>query len=229
MITVEEELMSAVSEGDKERVGQLLLEGVDPNVFPPMTDSTPLMEASRGGNFEIARLLLDNGANPNLANSENWTPLMAAANNGHLGTADTLLGRKADPDKQDDSGWSALMAAVFKRYNGVALRILTAGAKPHIQDKNKTNALLLAIKIHGTDTVVEALLDHMDPSYLDIQDSYGETALMYACKKKNLKLVKKILSMGANSTISNNNGDTAVTIANELGQEQMLQELLHRQ
>ena len=25
------------------------------------------------------------------------------------------------------------------------------------------------------------------------------------------------------------NGDTAVTIANELGQEQMLQELLHRQ
>ena len=36
MITVEEELMSAVSEGDKERVGQLLLEGVDPNVFPPM-------------------------------------------------------------------------------------------------------------------------------------------------------------------------------------------------
>ena len=33
------------------------------------TDSTPFMEASRGGNFEIARLLLDNGANPNLANS----------------------------------------------------------------------------------------------------------------------------------------------------------------
>ncbi|CAI8053948.1 Kinase D-interacting substrate of 220 kDa [Geodia barretti] len=145
------------------------------------TDSTPLMEASRGGNFEIARLLLDNGANPNLANSENWTPLMAAANNGHLGTADTLLGRKADPDKQDDSGWSALMAAVFKRYNGVALRILTAGAKPHIQDKNKTNALLLAIKIHGTDTVVEALLDHMDPSYLDIQDSVNLYGSMNLC------------------------------------------------
>jgi ankyrin repeat protein len=178
MITVEEELMSAVSEGDKERVGQLLSEGVDPNVFPPMTDSTPLMEASRGGNFEIACLLLDNGANPILANSENWTPLMAAANNGHLGTADILLDRKADPDMQDDSGWSALMAAVFKRYNGVALRILTAGAKPHIQDKNKTNALLLAIEIHRTDTVVDALLDHMDPSYLDIQDSVN---LMNSC------------------------------------------------
>ena len=36
MITVEEELRSAVSEGDKGRVGQLLIEGVDPNVFPPM-------------------------------------------------------------------------------------------------------------------------------------------------------------------------------------------------
>ena len=40
----------------------------------PQTQLTPLMQASRVGNVEIARLLLDNGADPNLTNDVNTFP-----------------------------------------------------------------------------------------------------------------------------------------------------------
>lgn len=80
-------------------------------------DFTPLMEASRLGNVEIAQLLLENGADPNLQNTvsqelptyevcmtflqEKWTALMAAANKGQLGTVNILLERGANPNMQD--------------------------------------------------------------------------------------------------------------------------------
>ena len=33
---------------------------------------------------------------------------------------------------------------------------------------------------------------------------YGETALIFACKVKNIKFVRRLLSMGANPNIANN-------------------------
>ena len=42
----------------------------------------------------------------------------------------------------------------------------------YLTEQDQTNALLLAAERHWTDTVVNALLDHLqDPSHLDIQDS----------------------------------------------------------
>ena len=78
------------------------------------------------------------------------------------------------------------MAAVFKGYDDIALRLVTAGATPHIQNEvticTKHHRVIpfafprtgqmLAVERHKHDTVVNALLDHVDnPSQLDIQDS----------------------------------------------------------
>lgn len=83
--------MSAVSAGDKQGVSQLLSMEINPNTCLPQvnsysyisnfaiynktlclnvqTHSTPLMEASRIGNVEIAQLLLNKGkAQPDLPN-----------------------------------------------------------------------------------------------------------------------------------------------------------------
>ncbi|CAI8010853.1 Ankyrin homolog [Geodia barretti] len=220
-------LTLAVSNGDREEVKLLLSKGADPNASLPLVGFTPLMEASRQGNVEIAGLLLDKGADPNRTKQEGWTALMAATNNGRYGTVDILLQKGANPDMQAHGGWSALMAAVYKHHDEVALRIIQAGATPHLQDENHTNAILLATATNEQDRVVEALLERVeDPSQLDLQDSDGETVLIFACKNRNLKLVKQLLSMKANPNLCNNLGETPVLIATKWGDTEIVQELL---
>jgi ankyrin repeat protein len=89
------------------------------------------------------------------------------------------------------------MEAVDKGHGEIALRIIEAGATPHIQHKvNKTNALLLATEHDQLDRVVCALLDHMDcSSHLDLQNIEGDTALLIACKKNKVRLVKRLYSL----------------------------------
>jgi ankyrin repeat protein len=133
-------------------------------------ESTPLMKASRKGEVETAKLLLEDGANPDQENNEKWTALMAAAHNGRGEIVEILLHRKADPNKQDITGWSALMAAVYKHHDDIVEQLLKGGATPLIQDKNKTNALLLAINENGTSTVMISLLNHVQSHYLNDTD-----------------------------------------------------------
>ncbi|CAI8034965.1 Ankyrin homolog [Geodia barretti] len=220
-------LMQAVYSRDKEEVKSLLSKRADPNAFPLMIEFSPLMQASKVGTVEIARLLLNAGANPNLANDEGQTALIIASTHGHCDVAELLLEKGANPDMQNNDRWTALMAAVYSNHNNIALKVIEAGATPHIQDKNYTNALLLAVD-KESEEVLNALLDHVDlrfPFQLDIQDSRGDTTLIMACRKRNLKLVRRLLSMKANPNISNFNGETPRIIARKLDEKGVLQEL----
>jgi ankyrin repeat protein len=61
-------------------------------------ESVPLLEAALLGYLEVVRLLLQGGADPNLADSEGLTPLMHSAREGHLEVARLLLERGVDVD-----------------------------------------------------------------------------------------------------------------------------------
>jgi len=82
----------------------------DPNVRNKC-GKTPLWFACRYGYLEIAKLLLEKGANPNVPNSNNEMPLMLTCWSGHLEIAKLLLLYKADPNVLDKTGWNALEVA----------------------------------------------------------------------------------------------------------------------
>ena len=67
--------------------------------------------ASAEGGFDIARLLIEAGADVNAAHQAGFTPLHAAAMTGQLELAKLLLDRGADPRAQADDGRDALAMA----------------------------------------------------------------------------------------------------------------------
>jgi len=67
----------------------------------------PLHSAVAARNVEIARALIDHGADVNAAQNDDFTPLMAAAQNGQLEMIELLLAHGARPDVKRANGQSA--------------------------------------------------------------------------------------------------------------------------
>lgn len=76
---------------------------------------TPLLYAARDGRVESAKLLLDNGADVELAEANEITPLLMALLNNQLAVASLLLDYGADVNVDDFYGRSPLFAAVDYR------------------------------------------------------------------------------------------------------------------
>jgi ankyrin repeat protein len=76
---------------------------------------TPLLYAAREGHVEVARLLLDAGANIEQADADGVTPLLAAVINEHAELAALLIDRGANVNASDWYGQTPLFCAVDVR------------------------------------------------------------------------------------------------------------------
>ena len=105
----------AAEEGKIEAVKQHLASGTNVNLKND-GGSTPLIEASRKGHKEIAKLLIENGADVNcklqyttdIKSIEGWTSLHVAAAKGHKVIAELLIAKGADVNAMDDTRRSPL-------------------------------------------------------------------------------------------------------------------------
>jgi hypothetical protein len=89
----------------------LSIRNINVNVKDDVYGMTPLHEAAWKGHVEIARLLLQNGADVNVKCDYGWTPLHSAASEGHVDFLHLLVENGADLEEQID-GWRALHYAV---------------------------------------------------------------------------------------------------------------------
>jgi hypothetical protein len=118
-MSLDEKLLDAVIEGDAARVRELLRKGANVNAKHGDYDSTPLHVAALWGHAEVARLLLDHGADVNSRSKDGWTPLHYAAAFGYADVARLLLERGADPSIKDDKGRTPLDVARERGYEEV--------------------------------------------------------------------------------------------------------------
>jgi len=82
-------LIEAVRRCDLEAMKRAIAEGADPNEID--CDVTPLLWAILGGYFDAVKLLLENGADPNVRPNPSDSPLWSAEDDfGMVAIADLL-------------------------------------------------------------------------------------------------------------------------------------------
>ena len=189
----------AVSDGAKVR--QLLENGADINAKTER-QRTPLSLAA-AMLFDIAplKLVLDKGANPNIASIDGQTPLMYAARAGNLEVMELLLAKKADPLAVAGSGAVALMAAAASRNAAAVKLLLEHGANVDAKTKRNVTALSGAAS-RGAEDIVKLLLD--EGAEVNIRDYQGHSPLLFAAMSESMSAptVRLLLDKGAKTGVS---------------------------
>jgi hypothetical protein len=123
----------------------LSIRNINVNVKEDEYGSTPLHSAAWNGHIEIARLLLQNGAEVDAKSNYGNTPLHDAAFQGHIDILHLLVENGADLEAQDDHGERALHKAA---YSGHLPFIQELISRYHVDinasDNNGRTALRLA-------------------------------------------------------------------------------------
>lgn len=94
----------AVISGQLEAVVQHIAAGTDINKKDPMSGSTPLISAATFGQTEIAKALIDAGADLSITNNDGATALHAAAFFGRVEVSKLLIAAKSDQSIRNNFG-----------------------------------------------------------------------------------------------------------------------------
>lgn len=172
---------------------------------------TPLMLAAKYGHAKIARKLLELGANPDLVNTENETAAMFAAKNRSREIIDLFL--------QGEKGEACLRLAAKVGNVVVVKALLDMGVLPNAKDGDGFTPLMNAVCFGQK--VRDLLLERLDVAAINAGDNDNNTALHCAAGIGDINSVKKLLEAGADPSIQNIDGQTAVDVARLLGNQEI--------
>jgi ankyrin repeat protein len=205
----------AVRNGHASVVRLFLESGTDINVDAEAKGRrTPLHEAAEQGRKALVRLLLDSKATLDKADASGRTPLYYAARCGHYPVVKFLLSRGANVDAKACE-ITPLRIAVFYAHDYI-VGLLEPGQK----------ALHVAVK--GEPKVVIQRV--LEKTSVDAVNSSGQTALHVAVELDKTDVVELLLNARANTTVRDNDGQTALDKAVSMGRkhiEDLFQTLRH--
>lgn len=196
----------------------LLQYGADPNVVPAEAEKLPVLQAAKHGKETILKLLLDAGANIEGDNGKGQTAVTYAAEAGHTGILRMLIERGANIDKRGGYyEYTPLIEAIVNQRRDAVELLLESGASAANTCKNGATALMYAAWV-GFVSAVETLAKHGLDLDTQKQDD-GCSALMWAAIGGKKYAVEKLLDLGANPCLRNNEGKSAANLARENGHD----------
>ena len=191
-----------------------------------------LLIAIGNGNGEMSRLLLREGADPDVVgefqNNKNTTrrALHLAASGGHADIAAALISENAEIDALDALGRTPLIIAAREGRLEVAQALLWAGARRHLRDLKGQDALSLALQRRRKE-MVQLLLEH-EAEVNGADPIHSRTAIHWASNTGRKELVELVLDHGAHINAADAAGKTALLIAIKRGDVDVISLLLER-
>ena len=187
-------------------------------------DTLPMdfIEAVEKGDLNLARKLINDGADINTKDKNGKAAILISIEKGHENIVKFLLDKGVDPNGSYFKSKDATLF-VFAMHNGKyaeAVHLLRAGATANFNHRYKDGktALMLAIT-NNNPSLINLLTDKKQN--IDITDSFGNTALMFAAEANMFSVVSKLLEKGADPTIRQVEGKTASDIAKSKGHTQI--------
>ena len=184
--TGESAIMTASRTGNLKAVKALLAYEPDLNRQENRRGQTALMWAIEQGHPQVAKLLIERGADVNARSKNGFTPLLFAAQQNDLDSVQVLLAAGAKLDGFTPEWGSALVAAAARGHENLAIFLLEKGADPNAADDNQIAVLHYAM-LQG--------LAHMGgvPPHMNNSAHVHRPTLV--------NLVRVLLSKGANPNI----------------------------
>ncbi|KAH8598592.1 hypothetical protein B0O99DRAFT_615467, partial [Bisporella sp. PMI_857] len=211
--------------GGHEAVVELLLEkGAEVN-YQTGESGSALQSAALKGSCVVVKLLLDRGADINAQGGEYGNSLQAAAYRGSEPVVRLLLDKGANIHAQGGQYGNALQAAALRGSEPVVKLLLDKSANISCQDNQGRCPLHLTIR-GGHQKLIDLVLADIeipDWNYQDQQgcsalhfaasDTYGWTALHWACRNGSRKTVQILRESGADSSRKDIKGWTPLDVA----------------
>jgi ankyrin repeat protein len=184
---------------------------------PNADGSTPLIEAVSAGRDDVAKWLVEAGANVGVVNKRGETALSAAAFNADAGMASLLLAHKAQPDTVDVTGKSVMVYAAARGAAPIVAMLLDAGVDPNARYRADLTALMWAAG-HPDNTAAEAALRTVKlllsrGAQVDLVDDRGRNALMIAAGLGHGAIAQALLDAGSDRTLRDKTGKSAIDLA----------------
>ena len=168
-----------------------------------------LVTAADLGVAPVVESLLEDGVNAD--STLRRTALHAAAENGDLEILELLLAAGADANLKDVHGRVPLMVALTERHTEAAKR-LTQVTDPKVRSANGSTLLIAALRAENPEVARWALDNGVDVNATRAGKRYA-TALMIAARKADTEMVRRLLDLGADPTVTNRDGKTALDLA----------------
>jgi ankyrin repeat protein len=178
----------------------------------PKGGMTALLFAAREGALDAARILVDAGADINLADPDGISPLIMAIMNGHYDLAAALIDKGADVQAGDRAGRSPLFYATDMH----TLEWLFSRPVPRPSGVLDSPDIVVKLLEKGANVNARLTgrpfaLHHDSGGNRTIGE--GATALMKAATTSDVALVRILLDRGADPTITTKDGTTTVMAA----------------
>ena len=195
---------------DKDRFG---LEGVV--TVLPRGGWTALMYAGRHGATTSVRALVEAGANLDLADPDGSTSLILAIVNGHFQTAAVLLELGANANLADSAGMTPLYAAVDMNTLG---EIFGRPSRPSTGELSGLDLIRLLLQ-RGANPNAALRGPTLQRAHTPGEPTLGDgaTALMRAAKSGDSAAIRLLVEGGADVSLAQKNGTTALMFAAGLG------------